>query len=187
MATRLALLDPSAAWLASPPTSVPMCAPLASTARRRRCERPLAPPFRAIIHLSEEAIAKARADLGQAVLAAAWNEGRGLHPRRCSRRSPAAPAPVVNGDPSGKAPIPAARHGIDAARELEVLQLVREGCSNRGSASDCTSASGRPVRTSRTSSMKLDVAHRRSRRPRCGTRPDRAPASIAVVRAGHHR
>ena len=90
-----------------------------------------------------------------------------------------APAPVVNGDPSGKASIPAAWHGL-TPRELEVLQLVREGCSNRGSASDCTSASGRPVRTSRTSSAKLDVSTVPQPPSRCGTRPDRAPASIAV-------
>jgi predicted ATPase/DNA-binding CsgD family transcriptional regulator len=80
---------------------------------------------------SEEAIAKARADLGEAVFAAAWNEGRGLTLADAVAEALTAPAPVVNGDPSGKSPIPAARQGL-TPRELEVLQLVREGCSNRG-------------------------------------------------------
>jgi ATP/maltotriose-dependent transcriptional regulator MalT len=79
---------------------------------------------------TERAIAKARAALGEADFAVAWNEGRGLALADAVAEALTAPTSPVSADPPGALSKPAARQGL-TPRELEVLQLVREGCSNR--------------------------------------------------------
>jgi DNA-binding CsgD family transcriptional regulator len=79
---------------------------------------------------TERAIAKARAALGEADFAVAWNEGRGLALADAVAEALTAPTSPISADPLGAFSKPAARQGL-TPRELEVLQLVREGCSNR--------------------------------------------------------
>jgi len=79
---------------------------------------------------SEQAIAKARAALGEAAFTVAWNEGRGLALADAVAEALAAPNPVVDAVHADTLSTAAARHGL-TPRELEVLQHVSEGCSNR--------------------------------------------------------
>ena len=61
---------------------------------------------------------------------AAWHAGRALSLADAVAEALTPPSEPVGAD-AGRAPVaPAARHGL-TRRETEVLQLVREGCSNR--------------------------------------------------------
>jgi non-specific serine/threonine protein kinase len=80
--------------------------------------------------VSELAIAKARAGLGKDVFAASWQAGKGLPLADAVAEALVVPAEAVRAAPASEPLTPAARHGL-TPRETEVLQLVREGCSNR--------------------------------------------------------
>jgi non-specific serine/threonine protein kinase len=80
--------------------------------------------------LSERAFAEARAGLGEAAFAGAWNAGRALSLADAVTEALMVPAEAVAAAPAGKPLTPAARHGL-TPREVEVLELIREGCSNR--------------------------------------------------------
>jgi non-specific serine/threonine protein kinase len=80
--------------------------------------------------ISELAIATARAGLGEAAFAAAWQEGREVTLAEAVTEALGVPTEAIAAAPAGKSLTPATRHGL-TAREAEVLQLVREGCSNR--------------------------------------------------------
>ncbi len=78
--------------------------------------------------LSERAVATTRAALGESAFAAAWAAGRALPlPEAVAEALEVTPEAVAA--VAGK-PTAAARHGL-TPREVEVLRLVREGCSNR--------------------------------------------------------
>jgi non-specific serine/threonine protein kinase len=87
-------------------------------------------PFPRHHPLSESALARARSDLGEAAFAAAWREGRALSLTDAVADALTVPAQAISAAPVGKPLTAAARHGL-TSREAEVLQLVREGCSNR--------------------------------------------------------
>ena len=79
--------------------------------------------------LSDQAVARVRAGLGEAAFAAAWAAGRALPPAEAVAEALAVTtAAVVTAD--DKPSTPAAQHGL-TRREVGVLKLVREGCSNR--------------------------------------------------------
>jgi predicted ATPase/DNA-binding CsgD family transcriptional regulator len=78
---------------------------------------------------SEQAVARARAGLGEPAFAAAWAAGRAL-PLAEAVAEALAPPPEAVAAAAGKEPTPGARHGL-TRREVEVLHLVRDGCSNR--------------------------------------------------------
>jgi DNA-binding CsgD family transcriptional regulator len=80
--------------------------------------------------ISELAIAKARTSLGEAAFAAAWHDGRELTLADAVTEALVIPAESAGTAPTGQPVTPAARHGL-TPREMEVLQLVRVGCSNR--------------------------------------------------------
>jgi DNA-binding NarL/FixJ family response regulator len=73
---------------------------------------------------------KARAGLGEAAFTTAWHEGQALTLADAVFEALVVPAEAVDAGPVGKSLTPATRHGL-TPRETEVLQLVREGCSNR--------------------------------------------------------
>jgi predicted ATPase/DNA-binding CsgD family transcriptional regulator len=79
--------------------------------------------------LSDQAVARVRAGLGEAAFAAAWAAGRALPPAEAVAEAQAvsADAAVTAAD---KQLTPAAQHGL-TRREVEVLELVCEGRSNR--------------------------------------------------------
>ena len=79
---------------------------------------------------SEQAIARARGGLGEATFAAAWQEGRALSLVDAIAEALIVPAEAAANTTKRTPLTPAARHGL-TPREVEVLQLVREGCSNR--------------------------------------------------------
>jgi non-specific serine/threonine protein kinase len=87
-------------------------------------------PFPRHQSISERAMATARACLGEAAFAVAWHEGRELRLPDAITEALMVPAEAVKITPAGKPLTPATRHGL-TRREAEVLQLVREGCSNR--------------------------------------------------------
>jgi predicted ATPase/DNA-binding CsgD family transcriptional regulator len=108
--------------------------------------------------LSERAIAKARANLGEDAFLAAWKAGRAL-----SLADAIAEALLVPGEtaatPADKPLPPATRHGL-TPREVEVLGLLREGCSNRA-IGDRLFISERTARTHVQNILnKLDVSTR---------------------------
>jgi predicted ATPase/DNA-binding CsgD family transcriptional regulator len=80
--------------------------------------------------ISELAMTKARAGLGDAAFTTAWQEGRALTLADAVIEALVVPTEAVDAAPVGKSLTPATRHGL-TTRETEVLQLVREGCSNR--------------------------------------------------------
>jgi len=78
---------------------------------------------------SEQAVARARGGLGEPAFAAAWAAGRAL-PLAEAVAEALVIAPEAVAAAAGKEPTPGARHGL-TPREVEVLHLVRDGCSNR--------------------------------------------------------
>ena len=79
---------------------------------------------------SEQAVARVRAGLGEPAFAAAWAAGRALPLAEAVAEALAVTPEELSADAIGKPSTPAARHGL-TPREVEVLRLVREGCSNR--------------------------------------------------------
>jgi non-specific serine/threonine protein kinase len=80
--------------------------------------------------LSEQAMANARSALGEAAFMAAWNRGRALSLTDAVAEALMVPAEVAMATPPKPEPSPAALHGL-TPREVDVLELLREGCSNR--------------------------------------------------------
>jgi predicted ATPase/DNA-binding CsgD family transcriptional regulator len=78
---------------------------------------------------SEQAVARARRGLGEPAFAAAWAAGRAL-PLAEAVAEALVLAPEAVAAAAGKEPTLGARHGL-TPREVEVLHLVRDGCSNR--------------------------------------------------------
>jgi predicted ATPase/DNA-binding CsgD family transcriptional regulator len=78
---------------------------------------------------SEQAVAKARAGLGEPAFAAAWAAGRALPLAKAVAEGLVLPPEGVVAA-AGKELTAGARHGL-TPREVEVLQVVREGGSNR--------------------------------------------------------
>jgi DNA-binding CsgD family transcriptional regulator len=87
-------------------------------------------PFPRHHPLSESALGKARADLGEAAFTAEWCAGRALSLADAVAAALTVPAQAAAAASAGKRLTAAAKHGL-TPREAEVLQLVREGCSNR--------------------------------------------------------
>jgi DNA-binding NarL/FixJ family response regulator len=75
-------------------------------------------------------LAQARCDLGETAFAVAWHAGRALSLADAVAAALTVPGQAVAAASAGKPLTAAARHGL-TPREAEVLQLVREGCSNR--------------------------------------------------------
>ena len=80
--------------------------------------------------LSERAVSNVRRALGEAPFAVEWEAGRALPLPEAVGEALAVTSESIGAGPEGKEQTPAARHGL-TPRELEVLELVREGCSNR--------------------------------------------------------
>jgi DNA-binding CsgD family transcriptional regulator/Tfp pilus assembly protein PilF len=79
--------------------------------------------------LSEQAVAGVRSGLGEAAFALEWAAGRALPLAEAIAEALAVTTEVVS-SAAGRPSTPSARHGL-TPREVEVLQVVREGCSNR--------------------------------------------------------
>jgi DNA-binding NarL/FixJ family response regulator len=79
---------------------------------------------------SDQAVARVRAGLGEPAFAAAWAAGRALPLAEAVAEALAVAPEELSADAIGTLSTPAARHGL-TLREVEVLGLVRAGCSNR--------------------------------------------------------
>jgi non-specific serine/threonine protein kinase len=107
---------------------------------------------------TEQAVSRVRSGLGEAAFADAWAAGRSLPLAEAVAEALALTSDAA-GVPAGKQSTPTARHGL-TPREVDVLHLVREGCTNR-EIGNRLSISERTARTHVQNILdKLDLSNR---------------------------